>query len=153
MKIYYDTQTRNVTIENINRFFASGSLIATADGSNVAIKYVNTDRLEIYDVYTLFKQENGTSAGATVGDVVNYLNGEFNKGIIMGQSSFSGLGTTRTVTDSRIKPSDKIVITPIGTINEVLGVTVTNGAFTVTRSVVATLVGLTNNLTFDWVRM
>lgn len=153
MKIGYDNNTRNVLIENFNRLFASGSLIASNVGDFVGIKYVDTDRFEIYDVYTNIQKLDGSSAGETASDVVTYLNGEFNRGIIMGQSSFTGLGLTKTVSDSRIKAGDKIVITPLGTINEVFGITVINGSFTVTRSVVATLVGLTNNLAFDWVRM
>lgn len=152
-KVFYDSATRNVIIENVSRYFSSGSLLATNVGDYVAIKYLTTDKLEVYDLFGNFLKENGTSAGANVTQVVDYLNGEFNKGLIDQASSFTGLSTTKTITDARIKAGDTILLQGIGTLNETLGYTASNGSFTVTRTVISVVIGLTNNLAFKWVRI
>lgn len=154
MRIFYDNLARNIDIEGLGRYFSSGSLEAIADGSiDVFVRYKDSTTREIQVPFTEIQQENGTSAGATQSQVLDYLNEEFSKGIILGQASFSLLSTTKTVLDSRVRPNNKIMVQPLGSINEILGVTVTNGSFTVTRSAVAVLAGLTSNLTFDWVRL
>lgn len=78
MRIFYDNNTRTVTIENVNKYFSNASLEALPDGDNISIKYVNTDKLEIYDHFSAFQKENGTQAGANVTEVVDYLNLQFN---------------------------------------------------------------------------
>lgn len=153
MRIFYDNSTRTVTIENVNKYFSSGSLIATADGNNISIKYNNTDKLEVYDLFSNFSKQDNSPAGATVGDAVNYLNGEFNRGLIDEASSFVGLSTTKTITDARIKVGDTILLQGLGTLNETFGYIASNGSFTVTRTVISVVIGLTNNLAFKWVRI
>lgn len=152
MKVFFDNNTRTITIENVNKYFTSGSLVATADSNNVSIKYTNNDKLEVFDDFSAFTKQDGSSAGANVSSVVSYLNGEFNKGLLMGSDTFSGLTTTKTVTDSRITSTDNIIVQGLGSLNEVLGVTVSNGSFIITRTVIVALTGLTNNLVFKWVR-
>lgn len=153
MRIFYDLTARNIDFEGLGRYFSSGSMEAISDGNNVIAQYKDSNVKEIYEHFSNIQKEDGSPAGANVTEVVDYLNEEFSKGIILGQSSFSLLSVSKTVTDSRIRPNNKIMVQPIGTINEILGVTVANGSFTVTRTVVGVLAGLTNNLTFDWVRL
>lgn len=152
MKIYYDLATRNINFEGLGRFFGSGSMEAVTEGDYVYVQYIGSQVKEIYELYTVIQKEDGSPAGVNPTEVVVYLNEEFSKGIIMGQSSFSLLSATITVVDSRIRSNNKIITQPIGAVNEVLGVTVSNGAFTVTRTVISVVSGLTNNLVFEWVR-
>ena len=154
MRIFYDNTTQNVTIENVNKYFSSGSLVAVADGSNVQIKYLNTDKFEVYDLFSNFQKEDGTPAGTDSSTVVTYLNSQFNRGLVKGVSSFSGLGNSKTISDSRVATGDVVMIQPIGSLlNEVLYVAVVSGAFTVTRSVIVSITGLTSDLNFFWIKM
>jgi hypothetical protein len=158
MKTGYDNNTRNVLIENFNRLFASGSLIASNFGDLVGIKYLDTDRFEIYDIYDIYtniQKLDGSTAGANVGAVVDYLNAEFAKGRITGSGEFSGLTSTRTISDARIKAGDKIIVSPqSATLNEIIFVSaVSDGNFIVTRVIINALGVLTSALNFNWFRI
>lgn len=155
MKIFYDGSTNNIIIEGLNRFFPSSSLIATGTGNNVGINYLNSSVLEVFDNFSNFQKSDGSPAGANVGAVVDYLNAEFAKGGIAGNSSFSGLSTTKTITDARIKAGDKIIPSPqSATLNEFIFVSsVADGSFVVSRVIINALGALTSALNFNWFRI
>lgn len=85
MRIYYDTQKRNIIFEGFNRYFSMGSLVALADGDDVDIKYSDTNISEFYLYYEDVQDEQGNSAGANAIEVSAYLNQEFNKGSVSEQ--------------------------------------------------------------------
>jgi len=155
MKVFYDSETNNIIIEGLNRFFPSSSLIATGTSTNVGINYLNSSVLEVFDNFANFQKADGSPADANVGAVVDYLNAEFEKGRITGSGAFSGLTTTRTVSDARIKAGDKIIVSPqSATLNEIIFVSsVTDGSFVVTRVIINALGVLTSALNFNWFRI
>lgn len=156
MRIFYDVTARNIDIVGSGRFFSSGSLEAIASGNNVIVQYKDSGVQELNDHFSVVQKQDNSQAGTTVTEVVDYLNNEFNKGIIKGVASFSLLSLTKVVTDSRVKVGDVISITPQGsTLNEsVWSETVTtDGQFTVRRKVIDILSGLTSGLSFGWFRI
>jgi hypothetical protein len=156
MRIYYDINARNIVIEGSERFFGSSSLEAVADGNDVFVRYKEATAKEIQVPFTEIKKENNTSAGATVTEVLDYLNNEFSKGIVKGTASFGLLQDSKVVTDSRVKIGDVISVSPTSTsLNDVLWTepVTTNGQFTVRRRLIDLLGNLTNNLTFGWFRI
>jgi hypothetical protein len=104
MRIYYDLLAQNVNFEGLGRFFASGSLEAIADGDNVFARYKGGDIKEIYENFTAIQKQDGSPAGATATDVVNYLNNEFSQVI-------SGVGgVTETTASIQTKRPLKTVV-------------------------------------------
>lgn len=155
MKVYFDNQTNNIIIEGLTRFFPSGSLVAVADGNNVYINYINNPILEVYDNYANFLKSDGSPAGASASSVVTYLNNEFAKGRITGSGVFSGLATSMTVTDSRVKAGDKIIPAPQTTaLNEIVfAEPATDGSVVIRRVIINVLGALTSNLNVNWFRI
>jgi hypothetical protein len=157
MRIYYDINARNIVIEGSERFFGSGSLEAVADGlTDIFVRYKESIAKEIQVPFSEIQKQDGSPAGATQSEVLNYLNDEFIKGIVKGTASFSLLQTSKVVSDSRVKIGDFISITPQGTtLNEnVWTETITtDGQFTVRRKVQDVIIGLTSGLSFGWFRI
>lgn len=80
MRVFYDSLKDNIIFEGFDRYFSLGSLIAIGDGNNIDVKYTDTNISEFYILYSDILKEDGTNAGETVQEVVDYLNEEFNKG-------------------------------------------------------------------------
>ena len=79
MRIYYDSLTGNVVLGTTTRLFATGSLEAVAFRGRVAIAYKQTNFREVLTPFDRVQRQDGTAAGATLTEVLNYLNSEFNK--------------------------------------------------------------------------
>lgn len=156
MKIFYDLNARNINIFGSGRFFSSGSLEAVASGNNVIVQYKDSGIQELNDHFSVVQKQDNSQAGENVTEVVDYLNNEFNKGIVKGTASFSLLTVTKVVTDSRVRIGDVISVSPTSTsLNDVLWTepVTTNGQFTVRRRIIDLLGNLTNNLSFGWFRI
>lgn len=155
MKVYFDEDTGVIVINNQNRLFAGGSMIASKDGDKVQIKYKNSNIIEVKTDYSNYIDANDNSAGEDADEVVDYLNSEFSKGAISGNDAFSLLSATVTITDNRIKTGDKIVVSPqVNALNDVVYVSnVANGSFVVSRKIIDGLGSLTSGLTFNWIRL
>lgn len=155
MKIYYDKNTRNITIEGYGKLFSQGSLIASSDSDNVYISYKTTGINEIYVSYTDIQKEDGSAAGTSANEVVMYLNTEFDKGIDSGEGEFINLSVDVVISSPKIKVGDIIIVTPVSNaLNDIIFIkSVVDGSFTVSRIVVNTLNLLTNNLKFNWLKI
>lgn len=153
MKIYYDSNTENIVIENDERLFSKSSLEAVADGNNIAISYKNTNVNNLFISYLDIEDEDGNTVAGTVQDVVDYLNSEFNKdGVIEGVGNFTLLQNVVTIVDNRLTDGDVIFINPtVNVVNEFYFSTiVNNNSFTVNRFIINNLGSLTSGLPFRW---
>lgn len=79
MRIYYDETRKNIVLGTTSRLFATGSLIALADRGRIAVIYRANNFRELYVKHTQVMREDGSSAGATLSAVIDYLNGEFSR--------------------------------------------------------------------------
>lgn len=156
MKIFFDENSENITIENDDKLFPIGSLIAESDGDNVIVRYNDVNLYNLYVNYGEIQKEDGSTAGNNVTETVEYLNIEFNKGgAIEGDESFTGLDLTINVVDNRLKTGDVIIVFPtVNVVNEYLFATVVvNNNFTIVRNVVNTVAGATPNLPVKWKKL
>lgn len=154
MKIYFDKESLNVLLEGDDRLFPSGSLLAEDLNGNVVVKYKNTNVNNLYMPYTSIENQDGIPAGATLQEVIDYLNIEFNKGLSGGDGSFGLFQDEVTINNTNIFQGDIIMVMPVSiTINEIVFIkTVFDGGFTVGRIIINALGTLTNNLPFNWLK-
>lgn len=155
MRVYYDTEALNIVVDDIGRYFPSGSLIAENVAGKVNIKNKNTNVNELYTEFDNIVKVDDTPAGANINETLEYLNNEFAKGMITGQDSFTGGAATITVSNARILSGDRIMVFPQGAVlNEVIFVSsVSDGSFVVSRTIVNALGVLTSGLIFNWIRL
>lgn len=156
MRIYFDEQTENIIIENDERLFPIGSLIAEAQGQDVSIRYNDVNFNNIFINFSEIQKQDGSPAGGTVTDVVNYLNGEFDKGgAIEGDETFNALDLTINVTDNRLRTGDVIYVAPtINVVNEFTFATVVvNNSFTIIRNTINQVTGATPNMPVKWKKL
>lgn len=92
MRVFYDSLKDNIIFEGFDRYFSLGSLIAIGEGNNIDVKYTDTNISEFYILYSDILKEDGTTAGETVQEVVDYLNEEFNKGSMSEQMIYAPIG-------------------------------------------------------------
>jgi hypothetical protein len=154
MKVYYDTDTMNIILQGVSRYFANGTLEAIEEGGKVAIRNKATLINELYLDRTGMEKEDGSPIGADNTIAINYLNEEFNKGMSTGVATFALLGTTATVNDPKVKGNNKVMVSaqaPV--VNEIIFVTaVSDGSFTVNRIPINTALGLTTDLPFNYIK-
>lgn len=79
MRIYYDETRKNIVLGEVTRLFASGSLMAWVDRGRVAVVYVANNFRELFIKHDKIFKEDGSPAGSTLQEVIDYLNQEFNK--------------------------------------------------------------------------
>lgn len=79
MKIYYDNISKNIVLGDNTRLFAVGSLLAEEFRGRVSVIYKNTNFRELYVKFEKVQKEDGSPAGTTLQEVIDYLNFEFNK--------------------------------------------------------------------------
>ena len=79
MRIYYDELAKNIVLGQANRLFATGSLEASEFRGRVSIVYKDTNFRELFIAHSRVLKEHGSPAGATLAEVLAYLNAEFVK--------------------------------------------------------------------------
>ena len=77
MRIYYDNTRKNIVLGMTTRLFATGSLVAQADRGRVAVVYLANNFRELFIKHDKVLREDGSPAGATLQEVLDYLNAEF----------------------------------------------------------------------------
>ena len=155
MKIYYDTNSDNVLIENLGRYFPNGTLEAIEEFGKISIRNKNTGKNELHVLFSEIQKIDGSVSGTDNASCVIYLNNEFQNGKMSGSGAFSLLLDTVTITNSRIKSTDKIIVSPQGALlNDILYVSsVLNGSFVVSRKALVTASALTSGLAFNYIRL
>lgn len=110
MRIYYDETRKNIVLGATNRLFATGSLIASIDRGRVAVIYRSNNFRELFIRHEKVLKEDGSPAGATLQDVISYLNEEFNRSPFDEIKPSGGASSVPTIV-----PSGSVFSVPVNT--------------------------------------
>ncbi|AFM54708.1 hypothetical protein P12024L_48 [Nonlabens phage P12024L] len=154
MKVFYDNDKRNISIEGVGVYFPNSTLEAIIEDGKVSVRNKNSLINIFHLAHTDIEKEDGSSSGSDINETVTYLNDEFNKSQPSGTEEFTGVLTTQVVNDDRIKAADIISVMPVTDVlvKEALIVTkVIDGSFIVIRFTIGSGIHvLTTALPFRW---
>lgn len=120
MKIYFDSNRGAVVMEGMG-YYLPNTLEAVATGGRVDIRQADSALSELLVSASVVQDAAGLPAGASIGEVIDYLNAEFAKG------SASGGGNLPEVATDPVTPAigqqwiQRRVIHPAGTLSAFVG--------------------------------
>ena len=120
MKIYFEPARAAIIIEGLG-YFLPKTLEAVETGGRVDIRQVDSALSELLISASVVRNSAGSSAGASIGAVINYLNAEFAKGATAGGGNLPELTNdpaSPAVGQSWIR---RRVIHPAGTLSAFVG--------------------------------